>query len=179
MAHKNKPKRSKIEIKRDRARIAALYLRGYTQEQIAEEFGISRDMVQHDVMRIREEWSASTLYDFNEAKTKALAEIANLKATAWKAWDKSANGRKKTKQVKNEKGGPPNRAELTVEDSAGDPRFLITIKELIAEEMKILGIYPSRQSGEVIDVSSTLEDPTKTKIIALTAFGELKEAPKE
>lgn len=145
MPSKNSPKRNSDEIKRDRANISRLYLQGKTQEAIAGELNVSRDMVQHDLMRIREEWQKSMIFDFNEAKTKALAELDNLMVTAWGAWEASKKGRKKTVRSEARKAGhkkPELTASITNEETYGDPRFLQQIKDCISEKSKILGLYP-------------------------------------
>jgi len=178
MAAKNAPKRSKFEIKRDRKNIAALYLKGWSQERIADELKISRDMVQYDVTRIKEDWRQSAVYDFDAAKQKALAELANLKATAWQAWEKSTLQRKRTKQsqTKGKGSGDHQTAEVIQEEQAGDPRFLITIKELIKEECHLLGLYP-----EALPANDLPQLPggnaSQTQVIEIPAWSPEKPKP--
>lgn len=138
-------KRTPFEIERDRATIANLYLQGNTQQEIAGKLNLSRDAIQHDLMRIREQWQKSTIYDFNDAKTKALAELDHLKAVAWDAWERSKKGRKKTSQSETRPGGA-KRGEVTAtvanEETYGDPRYLQTVRDAISEQCKLLGLYP-------------------------------------
>jgi hypothetical protein len=175
---KHATKRTELEILRDRKLISDLYIKGWTQEQIGAELKISRDMVQYDLARIREDWQASAVYNFDEAKQKALAELANLKRTAWTAWEKSTKGKKKTKQsTTNDKaGGGSQAAEVVQEESYGDPRFLITIKELVDQECRLLNLYPSTSKTDVV-IDTPAAGPGETKVIMLPEWSAAKAKP--
>ena len=55
----------KFEILRRRRQIAELYVQRYTQAAIAEKLRVSQATVAADIKRIRREWRASTLRDFD------------------------------------------------------------------------------------------------------------------
>jgi hypothetical protein len=73
-----------------RTKVAKLYLLGKTQYEIAREVGCSQGTVGNDLSALREEWLASALLDFGEAKARELARIDNLESEAWAAWYRSA-----------------------------------------------------------------------------------------
>lgn len=73
-----------------RTKVAKLYLLGKTQYEIAKEVRCSQGTVGNDLAALREEWLASALLDFGEAKARELARIDNLEAEAWDAWYRSA-----------------------------------------------------------------------------------------
>lgn len=175
---KHSPKRTPFEIERDRTAIAKLYLKGQNQYDIARELNISRDMVQHDLMRIKEAWQQSTVFDFHEAKTKALAEIDNLMVTAWGAWEQSKKGRKKTVQSQTKKGTSKKNSEVTAsvsnEETYGDPRFLQQVKDCISEKAKLLGLYPDDSK-----LSPALPEgaAAQASVVYLPAFEQPKPRP--
>jgi hypothetical protein len=73
-----------------RTKVAKLYLLGKTQYEIAREVRCSQGTVGNDLAALREEWLASALLDFGEAKARELARIDNLESEAWDAWYRSA-----------------------------------------------------------------------------------------
>ncbi len=71
----------KFEILRRRRQIAELYVQRHTQATIADKLGISQATVSADIKRIRREWRASTLRDFDSAcelELQKTAAIGNL-----------------------------------------------------------------------------------------------------
>lgn len=136
--------RSKIQIARDRKRIAELYLKGWLQADIATELGVDQSTISRDLKAIQGGWQESVLVDFNEAKGRELAKIDQLEITYWEAWDRSLDEFKsKTVKAKgtNKKEVAKN-AEQTIktEDRNGDPRFLQGIQWCIEKRCKLFGL---------------------------------------
>jgi len=143
--------RQPSEIDRDRKLIAAYYLKGKSQVEIAELVDIDQSTVSRDLSYIRQQWRKDSLFDFNEAKGKELAEVDLLELTYWEAWERSLEEFKsksiKQKGSKIEKTGQDEVTRITPveaiqksEDRNGDPRFLQGVQWCIERRCKILGI---------------------------------------
>lgn len=119
---KNKPARSKSEEEADRRNIAALYLRGDTQMEIAAKLRVSQATVSRDLVVIQEQWKIERVQDINEAKQRELSRVDNLEREYWQAWEAS-----KAKQV-------------------SDPRYLAGVMSCIDKRCAILGIEAPKRT---------------------------------
>src|SRR5262245_53581405 len=72
-----------------RKRVAALYIQGQSQARIAEQVGVAQGTISYDLQAIRKEWLASSVRDFDEAKSQELAKLDHLEAEAWAGWERS------------------------------------------------------------------------------------------
>lgn len=141
-------RRSTAQRENDLAIIAERYLRGYRQQDIADELDLTQPTVSNDLKTLYERWRESSLMDIDEAKARELARIDELERTYWLEWEAS----KKTKEVKTTKktqgkpdqqGNPTTeKAEASVrkEERFGDPRYLAGVQWCIQRRCAILGI---------------------------------------
>src|SRR5687768_9134407 len=117
-----------------RERVAAAYLRGRTQVEIAAAEGVDQKQISRDLAAVREEWKARQAAAFEERLGEELAKIDHLERVAQAAWERSCQDAV-THHVRTESAGTvdpktkkPNSAktlqEKTVKGQAGDPRFL-------------------------------------------------------
>jgi predicted transcriptional regulator len=146
-------KRSPIQIEKDRALIADLYLQGLRQMDIAERLNMTQQMVSYDLQAVQKQWRERTALDIDEAKRQELAKIDRLEREYWSAWDESRGKRTVTSKKMSEASGT-KRAEASTreEDMLGDPRFLAGVQWCIDRRCKILGVdAPTKQ-----DVSGQL-----------------------
>lgn len=146
--------RKNVEVTERRRRVAELYLSGKTQTEIAAAESVNISQISRDLKAIRQEWRASTLLDFNEAKNRELAKIDALETEYLKAWQRSIGTHTAFKIEYNGfaplEGEPPEvsseirqavkRTENT-ERLNGDPRYLSGVQDCITQRCKILGIY--------------------------------------
>jgi hypothetical protein len=120
-----------------RLKVADLYLKGWTQEMIAKETGVAQPTTCEDLRRIREQWRASTVRDFDQSREIQLQKIDLLERESWAAWTRFQQ--------------PVQSAVVTGEDIAkrtkksviqkyGDPRFLDVIHKCIAQRRAMLGL---------------------------------------
>ena len=72
-----------------RQQVAAAYLRGEYQADIATRFGISQQQISLDLKTIRAMWLQSAVRDFDAARAEELAKIDAVEAEFWGAWEKS------------------------------------------------------------------------------------------
>src|SRR5262249_46366485 len=72
-----------------REQVAALYLQGHSQYTIAQQVGVTQQQISMDLKIIQKGWLASTLRDFDAAKSEQLAKLDQLELAAWAAWERS------------------------------------------------------------------------------------------
>jgi len=140
-------RRSTAELTRDRRRIADLYLAGWTQAAIGEEIGLSQQTVSLDLKALQREWLASSLIDFDTAKSKELAKVDRLEREYWTAWEASKLDKETqvTEKVSSNED-LRNKAQIRREGQVGNPSFLSGVQWCIERRCKILGIdAPTKQ----------------------------------
>jgi hypothetical protein len=151
--------RSALERERDLRRTAALYLRGLTQEEIAQRLQVSRQQISYDLKVLQRRWQASTLADFNGKKAAELAKVDELERTYWEAWERSCSAREVTTQERTQGGdGHTDEARLKAgvrkEQRDGNAEFLRGVERCIELRCKILGAFaavkiaPTTPDGE-------------------------------
>jgi predicted transcriptional regulator len=166
------PKRhtsKKQQIVNRRRFVAEAYLNGKTQAVIAEELGVTQATVSLDLKAIQEEWTRSTLIDFNEQKGAQLAKIDEIERAAWEGWNRSVKAAvTKTKErvlavppPKDDDQSAPSRKKGVVPlvpvkvtenkklvGQAGDPRFLERVSWCVEQRSKLLGLYPKEEKPQ-------------------------------
>jgi len=152
------PKRSEIQIEKDREQIAEWYLQGWSQRKIAEKLKLALSSINRDIKAIREQWKQRTTINLDEYKTVKLVEIANSKKRAWEGWERSCEEFKAKTGIgkpiqKTDSKGNVIGEELKIisqtihtETRNGDPRFLSEVNKLISEECKLLGLYAPQKN---------------------------------
>lgn len=129
-----------------RRRVAALYLRGETQAEIASAVGVDQGTVSRDLEALHADWKGSGLIDFGERKGQELARLDVLERVAWQAWERSCQDAEKTVR-KRVPAGDGHRVETTHtrEGQAGDPRFLERVGWCIDRRCELLGLDPPKK----------------------------------
>jgi hypothetical protein len=137
---KGRKGRTPDQIRHDRAEIARLYLQRYTQAEIGQQLGLSRQQVGYDLDAVRAEWLQSSLMDFNARKAEELARIDRLEREYWTAWEASQQGRETTTTGQTtDPRGERVKAEIRKEEQHGDPRYLAGVQWCISKRCEILG----------------------------------------
>jgi len=143
------PKRTKLEIKRDRVKIAELYIKGVYQSIIAEDLGLDQSQISYDLKQIQKEWVKNTTLNLDDYKGKELAKIDQVERMAWEGYDRSLRELKskiiKSKDIaKDAKTGKisADNTDQTIktENRNGDPRFLEIIMKCIDRRCKLMGL---------------------------------------
>jgi len=139
--------RRKIQRRRDAKRIGEMYLRGWSQAEIAEELKLSVPTISRDLAKLQDAWVKSSLVDYDKAKGKELAKIDQLECEYWDAWlqsreDKETETQKAIAVGKTKEDMLPFRKEATKreEGQTGDPRFLTGVQWCINKRCEILGL---------------------------------------
>ncbi len=169
------PTRTPDQILEQRQQIAARYLRGEYQSDIARDLGISQQQVSYDLKAIRATWLASAVRDFDSAKAQELARIDEVERAAWEGWRRSTQD----KEIENLEGDgtldpktrKPKVTKVTKrrEGQAGSPAFLNTVLTCIERRCAILGLDAPKRfvikwdelTDEQIDRLAAGEPPEK------------------
>jgi hypothetical protein len=151
-------KRTKLERERDLERISQAYLRGKTQQEMAQLFGVSQAQISYDLKVLQKRWLKSSLENITAAKAKELAKIDALERTYREAWERSCQDR----EVKTEEqttAGKSSRSRILSrqEQRDGNPAFLAGIQWCIEQRCKIWGIahedVPPEPAAPTINVA--------------------------
>jgi len=135
------PRRTQIQIERDRVEIARLYLQGIIQADIADRLGMTQPMVSYDLKAIRAKWLESTLVDFNERISIELAKIDNLEVEYWEAWHKSLQVKESsTAKIITDNSGERNEASTKQEQMLGNESYLAGVRWCIDRRLKLFGL---------------------------------------
>lgn len=140
-----------LKIQQRRQQIADLYLKGQTQSAIAQALAVSQPTVSSDLKAIRRQWRDSQVRDFDEAVQLELKKLETVEREAWQGWQRSQLPQETSRVMQGTDG---KRAEKTVRQQQGDPRYLELIQRTIAARRALLGldaptrIAPTSPDGE-------------------------------
>src|SRR5439155_8019383 len=98
------PKRTAVQREQDLRELAALYLRGLTQFEIAQRLNVSRQQIGYDLKVLQRRWQEGALADFSAKVAQELAKTDELERTYWEAWERSCQPREITTQEKTDRG---------------------------------------------------------------------------
>lgn len=164
------PKRTQTQREYDLEVITSLYLRGNTQQSIAEKIGVSREQIKYDLQTVQKRWQEKTTINLDAAKQKELTRIDELEREYWQAWEDSKGEKTKQRQEsdgKKDRDGKPNvtKAIMEKDQMLGNPAFLTGVQWCISERCKLLGIYaPARQEHTGKD-GGAIEHDVKSSIV--------------
>ena len=156
------PKRSEVQREQDKATIARMILQGKTHQEIANFLELDRSMISREVKLIRDEWKASSLRDFDEARGERIAELELVKAELWESWQQSKQQKQTTlkEQIDSLDGGTDEGEKRTKvatrhQSATGDAIYLSGVVNCIKEQSKLLGLYPQEGTGTGQAISLT------------------------
>lgn len=158
-----------------RQHVAAAYLRGDYQSDIAARFGISQQQVSLDLKAIRAAWLASAVRDFDAARAQELAKVDEVEKEYWLAWERSKKDKEiavqETDGTQDERTRKPRikKAMLRKEGQSGNPAYLVGILACIDKRCAILGLDAPKRfvikwedlTDEQIDRLAAGEPPEK------------------
>lgn len=122
--------------------ISRLYLRGYTQAQIADEIGVDPSTVSRDIAVLIERWKTSANNNVSQHRQFELDLLDELEKEYKNGWERSKTEARQQKASKRKRGadGSDEQATMTTETQVGDPRFLDGIRSVIADRRRLLGL---------------------------------------
>jgi hypothetical protein len=127
-----------------RAKVATLYVRGYTQRQISEVLETTQQNISRDLKALRTEWAKNRYDSMTDEANKRLAELGETKRQAWNAWEVSKEDGWKvaTEIVTDEVTGKIVR---TIKKQIPAFAYLLVVLRCIDSECKLLGLEPPQQ----------------------------------
>lgn len=155
-------KRTDLEIARDRALIAELYLTGdYSDQQIADlmngrpgvGYEISRQTVTVDRKRLIEQLQEEGKDNTAVWLQEEIFRLNVVEREAWEAWKKSAGQIRVVKEIEEllrDKEGLPvkdgyslvvSKIETVLQDSVGEAKFLVIVLDCIEKRARLRGLY--------------------------------------
>ena len=161
-------------------KVAAMYVRGKVQADIAKELGVSRQTVTDDLAIIRTRWRESEIRDFDSLRSEQLAKVDTVEAEYWVEWERSkAQATRKT----SERRDGVDRASVTVEDQTGDPRYLQGVERCIERRCKLLGLdAPTRSEvsgpggGPIVSETRQPMTPEEVRLTYAAIFNQVAES---
>jgi len=167
--HVNRPnrfrikKRSKAEVMRDRVIIAELWVKGWSQLEIAEfisehrsGYDLSYKIISREIQEILKDWRRAYVSDANELKYRELAKLDRLEQEYWFAWERSLEDIIKTEVHKTDdhsagkQGGISNyrrdKKVEYVERGVGNEKYLRGIERCIELRSRILGLFVEKKA---------------------------------
>ena len=180
-------RQKRFEVAQRRAQVAAWYVTGEPNGQMAEALGVSPAIISQDLRFLLDKWDSFFIEAIDDKKKRELAKLDLVELEAWDAWRRSKTGFQRTTittkgQVvtKGEQGKTsfeslrPAETRIRTEESAGNPRYLKIVLECIAQRRKILGL----DTPDALDLnfnidtdsglsSEDLKDKTPKQIVAL------------
>lgn len=172
---KRGPKRTADERERDRLEIAALSLRGWSQEEIAAKINagrppskqISRQMVGVDMRTVRDRWRKRACDAYALELGKLLRQLDLAMREAWEAWERSKGERLQKRQIRavgaDGKASGDGSITMTSEDRDGDPRHLALVVKCLAEKRDALGIGNGKAWGATQRLLEERPDPEEVE----------------
>ncbi len=144
---------------------------GDSQYDIARDLKISQSAVSQILRRVDDRWAQENLAVIGRYKAAEARKLDHVHREAIRAWEaskaqKTRRRQRKTEGASSRSGGTV--AEVTVEDSHGDPRFLETARRALADRARLWG-PPTAAPPD----AGTAEEPA---IFTLT-IGDARTAP--
>lgn len=182
------PKRSKVQRENDLRFTASLYLRGKSQQDIANElsnsrpYTISQQQISVDLKAIYARWRQSSLVDFDEKKNKEIAKVDELERTYWQAWEDSRTEKQITSTKRTTGETVKDEASIRKERSVGNPAFLAGVQWCISKRCEILGLNaPTKMEiadwrKEATELGLDMMDVTREYEALMAALAEREHA---
>ncbi len=127
----------KHEILQRRSSVAELYLKGWTQVDIARHVGVRQPTISSDLATLHRQWRESSLRDFDAIREAQLQKLDHLEREAWAAYDRSAGTRQRKRFVVRD---GVKISELEQWEDSADPRFLKIVQDCIVKRCELLDI---------------------------------------
>lgn len=134
-------KRPSDQRERDRAELSSLYAEGWTIRDLASHFGVSMQIICHDMNVIRSRWLEEGKANYGEWINRELITLDKVEVEAWAAWEES-----KKPQLRTKKSDLCDSKSATTQ--SGNPKFLEIITNNLARRAKLLG-YDAPEKRDV------------------------------
>lgn len=142
----HKPNADRFAILERRKKVAARYLRGQTQWEIARAFEVDQSTISRDLKVIQAEWLAQAVLARGEWTARELARIDEVERAAWAAWAKSQEN---AEVLRARMRGDQAETEKISRGQAGDPRFLELVLKCVSKRCELLGLNAPKDASSL------------------------------
>lgn len=154
-----KNKRTPDQAEKDREKIAALYLQGWSQIDIAKQLGVTQPQISYDLKIIRKAWIKTQQEAYDQKIATEVEKYNKIERELWEAWE---NSKKEETTTFAEKGMTPkgevDKKTIRKKTSYGIPAYLLGIQDCIDKRVRLqhLDLFAaidsvSRQGYQVVD----------------------------
>lgn len=149
-----------------RKRVADMYLKGWSQWEMAHEIGVDHAVVLNDLKVIRETWLEKVLEGYDNIKAQELARIDLIESECWRAWYRSCEEEivrtrsvEKENRVETEGDGEDKKIvgvkmvptkivnKKVSRKLIGDPRFIDHVQWCSEMRCKIFGLVKEKPTN--------------------------------
>lgn len=130
-----------FQLENRRRKVAAMYLRGTSQGDIAERLEVSVSTVERDLSIVRERAKLAAVRSIDEHKAAELETIDRIEREAWKAWKRS----QKDAITVTRKEGDTKETTVRSQGQAGNPAWLDTVLKCVDRRCRLLGLDAPQQ----------------------------------
>ena len=164
------------------ARIANLYVRGYSPEQITRKLGCDRADVLKCISIARKRWRKRASKAYDDLIAHEVAKLDEVERSAWDGWDRSLREEVQTGNEETEgPKGPTIKTSVKRVTKAGSPAFLQTITATVKQRCELLGLTKGESEDTTADdapevvelVIDTREEAEEFRTISM---GEYRQA---
>jgi len=160
-------KSTDLQIAFVQKQIAHYYLQGKTQQDMADDFGVSLSTVRRHIKLLREEWKERALYDFSIAKSEELAKVDEIERIAWDQFHKSLAGKEVATTMDN--GTTVTEMMSRTTTGTSDIKWLDKIQWCVDQRCKILGLHAPKQAviNQTIREEKNLEEMSTEELLKI------------
>lgn len=135
--------------------VAAMYLRGESQQAIADKLDISLPTVRRDIEGCRKIWRENSLAAFETHLAESLAKIDAAESAAWIGWERSLKDETQTTTEESEgPNGATTRTRMRRRSQSGQAAFVTSITRLIELRCRLLGMLDKGAAEQSIATAS-------------------------
>ncbi len=139
-------------VKERRQRVSEMYLKGKSQQQIADLLKVSQATINGDLQQLRDEWKEQSISNYDARLQEELRKLDVLEQEAWAGYQCS----KGATTIKRERQGATalrSYQDTTVKKTpAGDVRFLEVVANIRSQRAKLLGLVKNSD----LNISNTI-----------------------
>jgi predicted transcriptional regulator len=133
----------RIRVRQREEDVVQLATEGHSQHEIARLTGISQPAVSKILRRVDERWLKDNAGRLERFRVEQARKSEHLYREALRAWEQSKAQRTRRRQRKSEgpvTGAGGVMAEVIVDDSHGDPRYLEAARRALADVARLWGV---------------------------------------
>lgn len=123
-----------------RRQVAALYLQGLTQAEIADRVGVCQKTVSNDLAAVRAQWQAARTADFDSVVCEQLARIDAAEAFAWQQLHNPPVVTRAEQSERVGDNGTVTTDKTATEQQAPNPAWLDRVQWCIRQRCELLGL---------------------------------------